>query len=442
MDVNEEAVRLTNQGVACVAEPGLDRLLSDHGKFVSATCECEDAVMDSDITFVIVPTPTDTQTGGFSNGVVLEAAVRIGTALGRKDSYHLVAVTSTVLPGSMENQVIPILEERSGKVCGRDFGVCYNPVFVALGSVVSDILRPDFVLIGESDPRSGDCLEAFYDTICHNDPPKARMNLVSAEVTKITVNAFVTTKISYANMLAEICERLPGADAGAVTEALGLDTRIGGKYLQAATGYGGPCFPRDNKAFASVADALGADAAIARATDTINQRQHGRLIDLLMSNLGQGSVVGILGLAYKTGTPEIDESPGMALAADLADRGVDLVLYDPLALDNVRMHLGDKATFADSPKECAQKADALVIMLPCPEFRVLEPQDLVRSRRGRAVLIDCWRILPSDRFGEVCAYITIGLGPDGKVRGDLSSRTPRRPDHKGVPQPKPKIAAQ
>jgi UDPglucose 6-dehydrogenase len=442
VDVNEAAVRLTNEGVPCVAEPGLDRLLSDHGKLVSATGECEAAVIRSDITFVIVPTPTDPETGGFFNGSVLKAAARIGAALGRKESYHLVAVTSTVLPGSMENQVIPVLEERSGKVCGRDFGVCYNPLFIALGSVVSDILRPDFVLIGESDTRSGDSLEAFYDTICDNDPPKARMNLVSAELTKISLNAFVTTKISYANMLAEICERLPGSDARAVTEALGLDTRIGGKYLQAATGYGGPCFPRDNKAFASVANALGVDAAIARATETINQRQYARLIDLLMSTLGQRTVVGILGLAYKTGTSEIDESPGMALAADLAGRGIDLVLYDPLALDNARIHLGDKAAFADSPKECAQKADALVITLPCPEFRVLEPQDLARSNGERAVLIDCWRILPSDRFSEVCTYIAIGLGPDGNVRGDLSDRTARRPEHGAMPGPKSKTVAQ
>ena len=442
MDVNEEAVRLINQGAACVAEPGLDRLLSDHGQFVSATCECEDAVISSDITFVIVPTPTDPETGGFFNGIVLEAVARIGAALGRKDSYHLVAVTSTVLPGSMENQVIPVLEEQSGKVCGRDFGVCYNPMFIALGSVVSNILRPDFVLIGEDDTRSGDTLEAFYDTICDNDPPKARMNLVSAELTKISVNTFVTTKISYANMLAEMCERLPGADARAVTEAVGLDTRIGSKYLQAATGYGGPCFPRDNKAFASVADALGVDAAIAQATDRINQRQYARLTDLLMSNLGQGSVVGILGLAYKTGTSEIDESPGMALAADLAGRGIDLVLYDPLALENARIHLGDKAIFADSPKECAQKADALVITLPCPEFRVLEPQDLARSSPNRALLIDCWRILPRDRFSEVCAYIAIGLGPDGEVRGDLSGRTARRPEQGEMPGPKTKTVAQ
>ena len=152
--------------------------------------------------------------------------------------------------------------------------------------------------------------------------------------------------------------------------------------------------------------------------------------------------MGILGLAYKAGTSEIDESPGMALAADLAGRGIDLVLYDPLALDNARIHLGDKATFADSPKECAQKADALVITLPCPEFRVLEPQDLARSSPNRALLIDCWRILPRDRFSEVCAYIAIGLGPDGEVRGDLSGRTARRPEQGEMPGPKPKTVAQ
>ncbi len=140
------------------------------------------------------------------------------------------------------------------------------------------MLLPDVILIGESDPRAGDLLEGIYRTTCDNTPPMQRMNFINAELTKIAVNTFVTTKISYANMLADICDRLPGADVDVVTNAVGLDSRIGRKYLKGALGYGGPCFPRDNVAFCHFARTVGAKADVAEATDRINRYQIDRLV--------------------------------------------------------------------------------------------------------------------------------------------------------------------
>src|SRR5205823_507099 len=171
-----------------------------------------------------------------------------------------------------------------------------------LGSVVRDMLKPDMILIGEFDQRCGDILEELYAGMCESEPHIQRMNFVNAELTKLSVNTFVTTKISYANMLAQVCETLPGADVDVVTSAIGCDSRIGNKYLKGALGYGGPCFPRDNVAFSALARANGVPALLAEATDQMNRRQVPRLAELILSRLPEGGTVGILGLAYKPDT--------------------------------------------------------------------------------------------------------------------------------------------
>ena len=177
------------------------------------------------------------------------------------------------------------------------------------------------ILIGESDPRSGEILEGFYNSLCESNPRIQRMNYVNAELTKLSVNTFVTTKISYANMLAQVCETLPGADVDVVTSAIGCDSRIGEKYLKGALGYGGPCFPRDNIAFSALARANGVPALLAEATDDLNRRQIPRLAELIMSRLPEGGVAGILGLAYKPDTDVIEESQGLGIAKELLARG-------------------------------------------------------------------------------------------------------------------------
>jgi UDPglucose 6-dehydrogenase len=193
-----------------------------------------------------------------------------------------------VLPGSVRHGLLPVLEKESGKACGRDFGLCYSPEFIALGSVIHDFLNPDFCLIGEQDERAGKRLEACYLEIMANRPPCRRMSLENAELTKVALNTFVTTKITYANMLAELCARMPGGDVDTVSDALGLDTRIGRRYLTGGLGYGGPCFPRDNIALGYFARAVGADAGLAEATDRLNRSASGKLAQTVASILSPG----------------------------------------------------------------------------------------------------------------------------------------------------------
>src|SRR6185369_5149751 len=402
VDLNPAYVAAMQQGLPPVNEPGLAQMIQANRGQLTATQDCGAAVLATDVTFIMGPTPSDPD-GGFSMKYVLDSAEQIGAALRTKQGWHLVVLSSTVMPGSTGGTLLPALEAHSGKKCGTDFGLCYNPEFIALGSVVRDMLNPDMILIGESDARSGELLEKLYTGVCDSNPRIQRMNFVNAELTKLSVNTLVTTKISYANMLAQVCERLPGADADVVTTAIGCDSRIGQKYLKGALGYGGPCFPRDNVAFSALARATGAPALLAEATDQLNRRQVPRLAEIIRSRLPKGGTVGILGLSYKPHTEVTEESQGLDLAKYLSSSGISVVVYDPAAMENARRQLGSAAVYAASAADCARQADVLAITTAWPEFKNLTPADLKPGDR-RPVIVDCWRVLPADLFTGMSEY--------------------------------------
>lgn len=407
LDVSAETIKLFNDGTAPVDETGLQDLLDDCRERISATRDFSVALENSEATFVVVPTPSRDD-GLFSIDFVLEAVRGIGAALklsGAQD--HLVVITSTVAPGSTGGPIRAALEGSSGLVVGQSVGLCYSPEFIALGTVIRDLLYPDLILVGASDARSGERLAELLSAVSENDPPVMHMNLVNAELAKLAVNTFVTTKISYANMLAELCERLPGADAAVVTVAVGLDSRIGSKYLQPATPYGGPCFPRDNAALAASARGLGVSADLAEATDTINRRQLTRLADLVCSRLPPGGQAAILGLAYKPGTSVADASTGVELAAELRSRGVRTSVYDPAAGTSAQRILGDGVAYAESMQGCVRGAAVVVVATAWDEFKQLDHADLAGNGL-RPMVIDCWRILDQGQIQPVADVVTPG----------------------------------
>jgi UDPglucose 6-dehydrogenase len=405
VDLNRYFVDSINAGKAPVVEPGLQALIDASKGRLRATTDYREAVQNSEISFVIVPTPSD-HDGVFSNRFVLDAVRSIGAALRDSDRFHVVNITSTVMPGSCDGEIRSALEASSGKKVGEGVGLTYNPEFIALGSVVRNMLYPDMILIGEADERSGSVLESVYRTSTENSPPFQRMNLINAEITKISVNTYVTTKISFANMLAGICERLPGGDVNVVTEALGKDTRIGSKYLQGALGFGGPCFPRDNKAFATLATRLGTHAEIALATHEINCRQITRVAELVRNNLVPGGAVAVLGMAYKPDTPVIEESQGVMIARELADNGIVVTVYDPLAMDATRAALGDRVRYAADLAQALSASSTVVITTPSAEFKAVP--DLLGLRASEVTIIDCWRLLNAGHRGKV---VHIGRAP-------------------------------
>jgi UDPglucose 6-dehydrogenase len=403
VDRNPKFVAALEARQTHVMEPGLAELFAQPGICLDATTDIDAAIQKSEVTFVVVPTPS-TPDGSFSNAQVIAALREIGSAVRRKNASHVVSIASTVMPGSTGGPLREALEAAAGRRLGDALGLCYSPQFIALGSVIRDIRNPDFVLIGESDAHAGSVLEGIYRTICPNLPPIRRMNFVNAELTKLALNAFVTAKISFSNMVSEICDRLPEADAATVTGALGQDSRIGARYLSPALGFGGPCFPRDNAAFASMARSLGAHADIPEATDAINHRQTERITSLVRDLLPQGTV-GILGLSYKAGTSVIEASQGVAAAAALADAGYRVLVSDPAALPAACAVLDGKVEGV-TMEDCAARADVLVIAAPWPCFKDL-PAHTLRRPAGKLPVIDCWRILPAE-FSQLVDVVYLG----------------------------------
>ena len=405
-DIDPEPVSELNAGRAPVSEPGLQDIIDLSRDRISATTDVAQAVSTSDATFVIVPTPSGAD-GAFSNAHVISAMRKIGSALRTKQGYHLVVITSTVMPGSTDGPIRQALEEAAGRAAVPRIGLCYSPEFIALGSVIHDMLNPDFVLIGESGQRAGDVLESIYQSMTDNRPLIQRMNFVNAELTKIAVNTYVTTKISFANMISDLCDRLPGADASTVTAALGCDTRIGGKYLRPGLGYGGPCFPRDNAALSAMAHQIGTSATLADATDRVNRQQPARIVGLVRRRLATGTV-GILGLSYKPNTSVVEESQGVEIAKLLTAQGYRVVVFDPQATEAAMSELGDQVEAAADVTACASAADVLVVATPWPSFRDLPLVALQRPHGKRVAIIDCWRLLPAAEVDAVVDLIYPG----------------------------------
>jgi len=410
LDINQKNVDSINQSIAPIQETNLEETIKENKKRLIATTNWELAILQSDVSFVIVPTPSD-ENGSFSLEYAKSAFREIGKVLKYKNDYHLIALTSTVLPGSTRYGLLPILEEESGKKCGKDFGLCYSPEFIALGSIIHDFLNPDFNLIGEFDEKAGSLLQRCYYEIMANKPPCKRMSIENAELTKISLNAFVTTKITFANMLAELCTSIPNGDIDIIADALGCDKRIGRKYLTGGLGYGGPCFPRDNVALAFFANAIDGSADIAETTDEVNETLTNIIVNRIYGLANNNSTIAILGLAYKPFSSVVEESQSIILAERLSHH-FNIIGYDPLANKNAKLELKEKITIMDSFKSCISQADAVIIATPDPEFLNIEAFDF----QGKEVIVyDCWRLL-KNKFDNVqnIRYYALGLENGGE----------------------------
>ncbi len=406
-DANEEVALLLNGGKSLVVEPGLEELLRKWKKNINATTRPTELIEKTDITYIIVPTPSK-KDGNFSDEFLKDVLFKLALALKNKKGHHLFVVNSTVSPETIEKSLIPLIERLSGKKLNIEFSVCYNPEFIALGDVINGILNPDVVLIGESNNKAGGILEKIYKKLCDNKPKIARMSIVSAEIMKIALNSFVTMKISYANMLGNICERIPGANVDDITRALGADKRISPHYLKAGLTFGGPCFPRDNRAFQAFAKSLGLRAIMAEATDKVHffqtENLTARILEVLKSQ--NHDSISILGLSYKPKTGVIDESPAIELIQKILeyDNNIKISVYDHLAMSNVKKLFADKVHHAKSAKDCLDQSICWVIASPEKEFSQL----CHGYKKSGITIIDCWRILDQNLLNKKVRYLSPG----------------------------------
>jgi UDPglucose 6-dehydrogenase len=405
IDTNPQFVDKVDKHIAPVEEPLLQDLLTKHKAQISATTDWSKAISETDITTIIVPTPSAVD-GSFRNDYVLAVMDEVGRVLAQKAGYHLVVVRSTTMPGSVGGPIRQRLERVSRRKVGAELGLCYNPEFIALGDVINGLLHPDFVLIGESDKKAGDILEGLYRRVVGPHANIARMNFVNAELTKISLNAYVTMKISFANTLGEICDRLEGADVAVIADAIGRDSRIGPKYLKPAVGYGGPCFPRDTIAFGRVAHRVGGSADLAMSTDKINRRQVSRLTEMVSEMVPVGGTAAVLGLSYKPSTPVVEESQGILLAKSLKNAGYEVIVHDPMASGAAGTVLGGTALMVHNVREALANADVAAIVTPWPEYAEISA-DWVAKGRTRFI-IDCWRQLTPEPFNGHCKIVHLG----------------------------------
>jgi len=407
VDVLSKSVALLNNGHAPVQETGLNKLIEDNKKSIRATEDVQNAIDSSDVSFVIVPTPSDSR-GAFEIQYVAHAFKNIGKALKNKQGYHLIVLTSTVLPGSMRHGLIPVLEKESGKKCGEDFGVCYSPALIAIGSIIKDFLNPDFNFIGEFDEKSGAILEDIYTRMTLQKPVMRRMSIENTEIAKIALNSYITMKISFANIISELCEKVPTGDVDAVTEAIGSDSRIGPKYLKGGLGFGGTCFPRDNIALSFICNELNSSHSLLDVTDEYNDTLSERFVRKIITHVKKGETAAVLGLAYKPLSHIVEESQSILLAKALSDAGLRVIGYDPLAADEARPVLQYHTLVEDSLENTLKDASIVLVANNDDIFKSLTPEQVLSGKKEVKV-VDFWRCLGEDfKNHPQIDYIPIG----------------------------------
>jgi len=407
VDINKKSVDALNSGLAPVYETNLQDVITKYKSRISATMSTDDAVANSDISFVIVPTPSDAN-GSFSLEYAKVAFRALGGAIKKKSSYHTIVLTSTVLPGATRYGLLPILEEESGRKCGIDFGLCYNPEFIALGSVIRDFLNPDFYLLGQYDSKSGDVLEFVHNSVSENKAPVKRMSLENAELAKISINSYVTLKISFANMLAQFCQQVPGGDVDIVSDALGMDSRIGRKYLTGGLGFSGPCFPRDNVALSYFGQKVEVNSILLKTNDDFNKGFIKTNLEYLKDHLPKGSSVSVLGLAYKPLSNIVEQSSGIQLCNLLADNGYRVVGHDPLATAEARATLKGRVHITDDLDEALNGADVIFVTTTDECYAGMQPAKIIGSKDS-VVLIDFWRKFNHLKSAKGIKYIPMGV---------------------------------
>jgi UDPglucose 6-dehydrogenase len=371
----------------------------------------EEAVLKSDITFITVGTPTKVD-GSINLTYVINASKDVGKALKKKKETHLIAVKSTVTPGTTLNVVKLILEKYSGKKCGKDFLLCFNPEFLSEGNAIRGTLNPDYIAIGGYNKKSTEALENLYKEFHkENLPPIIDTNIPTAELIKYANNTFLAAKISLINTIANICEKTPDADVTKVAEAIGKDHRINPHFLNAGLGWGGSCFPKDLKAFIAYSKKLGYSPALIEATYQVNQDQIRFTLQKAKKELKalKGKRIAILGLAFKPNTDDIREARSIKIISTLLKQGATITAYDPMATSNTRKILRGKIRYASSAIKCLKNADCAILVTEWEEFKKLEPEDFIQNMR-KPILIDGRRIYNSEKFSKKLRYIAIGLG--------------------------------
>ena len=387
VDIDKSKIDRINAGIPPIYEEGLSKLLEKHaGKRLSGTSDYDFAVENSDISFICVGTPSDSN-GNIDLGIVRAASASLGDAMKTKNDYHVVVVKSTVVPETTEKVVLPIIEEHSGKSVGG-FGIAMNPEFLREGKAVYDFMNPDKIVVGSMDEKSGDIVSSIYSNLdCEVTRTKPR----TAEMIKYVNNSFLATKISFSNEIGNICKQLD-IDTYEVMSAVGTDFRIASHFLNAGAGFGGSCFPKDVKALIGKAKEIGYDPELLKSVIAVNEKQPTMMVALLKNKLINlnDKRIAVLGLAFKNDTDDIRESRSIPVIRELIDNGAEISVYDPMANENMKQ-IFQTIEYHKSAIDALQNADACLVMTEWDEFKTLDKEFGVMKNRlvidGRHMLV-------------------------------------------------------
>lgn len=410
VDIEDEKVQQINEGITPLTEPGLQPMLKRvlKAKRFEATTDFK-SLSAVDVIFITVGTPSKPD-GSIDLTHVSAAAANIGEAISKTKRKPTVVVKSTVIPGTTRNLVKTNIEKKSHKTVGTDFNLCANPEFLREGSAVQDTFQPDRIVVGDDWEGGARTLKRLYTKFYgERMPPLLITNTVNAEMIKYANNVFLAARISLINEFANICQRIPGADIKVVAKGVGMDRRIGPHFLNAGLGYGGSCFPKDVKAVAAYAKELGENPVMIEAVEKVNQNQPLKAVELAEQLIGdlRGKKAAVLGLAFKPNTDDIREAVSLKIIDKLLEKGCEVTVYDPAAMENVaKIYLG-KITYAKTPTECLQDADFCIIATEWKIFEKLKPIDFIKHMK-QPVVIDGRRIYDPEKYAGKITYVGIG----------------------------------
>jgi len=400
VDIDKDKIRKLDNGVMPIYEPGLEEVVirNKQAGRLSFTTELKEAIKKCQIIFVCVGTPPK-ESGEADLSYVENVARAIAEVM---DSYKVIVEKSTV-PVETGQQVAKTI--RDYNIHKVDFDVVSNPEFLREGSAINDFMRPDRIVIGCETEKAKDIMQKLYEPL---HAPIIFTDIKSAEIIKHASNSFLATKISFINSIANICE-LSGADVEKVAEGMGYDKRIGRSFLNAGVGYGGSCFPKDVDAFVGIAEKLGYDFKLLKATQEVNNQQKKRFVRKIEKSLWiiKGKTIGILGLSFKPNTDDMRSAPSIDIIKELQNEGAKIKAYDPEAMEKAKYILTD-IEYCSNPYDAAKDADALVVVTEWKEFREMDLKK-IKSMMKQPLIIDGRNICnPKDAKKEGFAYISMG----------------------------------
>jgi UDPglucose 6-dehydrogenase len=413
VDSSKDKLRMLRSGNLPFYEPKLKELFNDGHANLVFSDSITYAVQNSDITFVTVGTPSKAD-GSIDLSQIFQVCKAIGIALKNKSHYHVVAIKSTVIPGTTDNLITKTLKNESGKNIDEDFGLIVNPEFLREGSSVDDTFSPHLLVVGTETKKDEEIIVKLWSEFFNSQFPKImRTNRINAELIKYSNNAFLATKISFINSIANVCQRIDGADVEQVALAIGADPRIGSLYLNAGPGYGGSCLPKDVKALLSMSHSVDYEMPLLKSVDKANEEQSEEIVKIVKLAIGaklKGKTIAILGVAFKKDTDDIRESPSVKVISLLIKHQAIIKANDPMALENLEKIFGDKITYVKSKLDCLSDVDCCIILTEWDEYKSMRADDFVNYMKYPCI-VDTRRIFNPQEFAHTVNYFAIGLKP-------------------------------